>query len=201
MVWEDIGGVTTSVQFMRSGDGGKTWSNPVQVNDVPHPRHNYYNQLYPTLGVAPDGRVDVAWYDWRNDPTYTPTAEQGQFQDIYYRYSNDGGQTWSSSVRVNDRMINRQFGVFSAQDVNGPVGLASLDEAAYVAWDDTRNGTSENEASDIYFTRIRFGSPEDVLSGGERDTPSWLWLLPGLAVGLAVAGLVLVAGGRFIRIR
>lgn len=193
VVWEDIGGEVTSVQFMRSGDGGKSWSKPVQVNDVPHPRHNYYNQIYPTVGVAPDGRVDVAWYDWRNDPTYTAEADAGQFQDVYYRYSRDGGQTWAESIKVNDRMINRQFGVFSTQDVNGPVGLASVADSVYVAWDDTRNGTAENEASDIYFTRVRFGSPEEVLSAGGSDSPSWLWLLPGIAAGLAVAGLVLLA--------
>jgi hypothetical protein len=198
VVWEDIGGSKTSVQLMRSGDGGNSWSRPVQVNDVPHPRHNYYNQIYPTIGVAPDGRVDIAWYDWRNDPTYTPDAAAGKFQDIYYRYSRDGGQSWSNSMKVNDRMINRQYGVFSTQDVNGPVGLASLNDVAYVAWDDTRNGTAENEASDIYFTRIRFSAPEDVVSGGHDGGPSWLWLLPGIAVGVAVAGLLLLlVAGRF----
>jgi hypothetical protein len=166
-----------------------------------HPRHNYYNQIYPTVGVAPDGRIDVAWYDWRNDPTYTTTADAGQFQDIYYRYSKDGGRSWAESLKVNDRAINRQYGVFSTQDVNGPVGLASLNEVVYVAWDDTRNGTADTEASDIYFTRIRFGRPEEVVSGGRGDGFSGLWLLPGIAVGVAAAGLLLLAGGWFVRNR
>lgn len=199
VVWEDIGGAATSAQFMRSGDGGNTWSKPVQINDVAHGRHNYYNELYPTIDVAPDGRVDVAWYDWRHDPGYTP--KEGKFQDIYYRYSKDGGRTWSASTKINDRAIDRQFGVFSKQGVNGPVGMASLDDVVYIAWDDTRNGTSENEASDVYFTRVRFGSAQSVVSGGERDGPSWIWILPGVALGLTGAGLLLLIGGRFSRAR
>ena len=74
------------------GNDGETWSEPIQVNHVDHPRDNHYKELYPTVDVAPSGRVDVAWYDWRNDPPYSADASEGGLQDIYYRYSTDGGR-------------------------------------------------------------------------------------------------------------
>lgn len=201
VVWENGGGDPLSVQLMRSTDNGETWSKPVQVNDVEHPRDNLYNELYPTVDVAPNGRVDVAWYDWRNDPTYSPDATAGGFQDIYYRYSTDGGRTWAQSTKVNDRAIDRRFGVFGKQDVNGPVGLVARDKVAYVAWDDTRNGNSESGTSDMYFTRVRFDEPSAVFAAGTTDGSSRLWALAGLAGGLAVAGLTLLLAVPLLRRR
>jgi hypothetical protein len=201
VVWENGGGDTLSVQFMRSTDDGETWSEPMQVNDVEHPRDNLYNELYPTVNVAPNGRIDVAWYDWRNDPSYSDDASKGGVQDIYYRYSTDGGRTWAQSMRINDRAIDRRFGVFGTQDVNGPVGLVARDEVTYVAWDDTRNGSPETETSDIYFTRVRFDEPSAVFGvSGDGGSPR-LWALAGLAGGLALAGLALFLGVPFARRR
>ena len=201
VVWENGGGDPLSVQFMRSTDNGETWSEPIQVNDVEHPRDNLYNELYPTVDVAPSGRVDVAWYDWRNDPTYSADATKGGLQDIYYRYSTDGGRTWAPSTKVNDRAIDRRFGVFGVQDVNGPVGLVARDDVAYVAWDDTRNGNPQTESSDIYFTRVRFDEPSAVFAASTADGSPRLWAIVGLAGGLALGGLALVLAVPLVRRR
>ncbi len=104
-------------------------------------------------------------------------------------------------MKINDRAIDRSFGVFGTQDVNGPVGLVARDEVTYVAWDDTRNGSPETETSDIYFTRVRFDEPSAVFGvSGDGGSPR-LWALAGLAGGLALAGLALFLGVPFARRR
>ncbi len=122
-------------------------------------------------------------------------------QDVYYRHSTDGGRTWGKSLRVNDRIIDRRFGVFGSQDVNGPVGLVARDTVAYVSWDDTRNGTPENATSDIYFTRVRFGDASTVFGSSSTASAQRLWTLVGLGAGLALAGLALLFGMRLARRR
>lgn len=66
------------ISLIRSTDTGATWSDPVAVNDVTFARQWNYPEAYPDLSVAPSGRVDIAWYDWRNDPAEGPDAEDGQ---------------------------------------------------------------------------------------------------------------------------
>ncbi|MFN3371938.1 MAG: sialidase family protein, partial [Chloroflexus sp.] len=71
-----------------STDRGATWSAPIRVNDDP-PAANAW-QWFGTLAVAPNGRVDVIWYDTRNDPN-------GLLSELRYTYSYDGGLTWAPS--------------------------------------------------------------------------------------------------------
>jgi hypothetical protein len=81
------------ISLIRSTDGGATWSDPVAVTDVTVARQWNYPEAYPDLSVAPSGRVDIAWYDWRKDWADGPDAEDGQFQDVYFtwvRLSDDG---------------------------------------------------------------------------------------------------------------
>jgi hypothetical protein len=86
--------------------------------------------------VAPNGRLDAIWWDFRNDP--------GLFaNDVYYSWSTDNGATWSPNERVTDRLIRRRLGVWSnGFDQRQPPGVASSDALAVFVWDDTRDGTS-----------------------------------------------------------
>ena len=189
-----------AVKFMRSTDGGKTWSDPVKVNDVDPLAHWGCCTFEPRMSVAANGRIDVAWYDFRNDPAYDPkqarAANQNRFQDVYYSFSTDGGRTWAPNVKVTDRLIDRNLGVHSGNyGLKGPIGLASTDAGAFVAWDDTRNSKPDTQAQDIYFSRVRFQAGDEVFASSTKsgDNP-WLWALAGAAVGLGVAGLLLLAG-------
>lgn len=107
---------------------------------------------------------------------------------MYYAYSNDGGVTWSANIRATDRVVDGSVGVtFNRSDIRAPVGLASTDKAAYIAWADSRVGGTTNEAEDAYFTRIRFDQPTPLgtSTGGTN----------AVAAGLAGAAITLVAGG------
>ena len=85
-------------------------SAPTKVNDVDPKRDWDFSDQMPTLGVAPNGRIDVAWYDYRNDPTFKQGDTRNGFQDVYYASSVDGGRTWSKNRPLNDRLIDRRFG-------------------------------------------------------------------------------------------
>src|SRR4029453_650091 len=55
---------TTDVMFVRSADGGLTFSTPKKINDdVFNPNKWHW---FGTFSVAPNGRLDAVWYDTRN---------------------------------------------------------------------------------------------------------------------------------------
>ena len=62
---------TEHVLFMASSDQGKTWSKPIDIIDDPGKGHN---KSVPGISVAPDGRVDVAWYDSATTRSSSPAA-------------------------------------------------------------------------------------------------------------------------------
>jgi hypothetical protein len=193
------------VKFMRSSDNGKTWSDPVKINDVDPLAHWGCCTFEPRMSVAPNGRIDVAWYDFRNDPAYDPTqssvGNQNRFQDVYYSFSTDGGRSWAPNVKVTDRMIDRKLGVHSGNfGLVGPIGISSTDAAAFVAWDDTRNSAGDSQAQDIYLGRVRFPTTGAVFAtSGQSNNNRLLWTLLGAAVALSVAGLALLGAQRFRR--
>ncbi len=171
-----------------STDGGKTWSEPKAINDD-DPKQQYA-QVIPMISVAPNGRVDVAWWDTRSDPGI-------RGNDVYYAYSNDDGKTWSKNVRISDRTIDRKFGVWGNNfDMSSPPGIASTNAYAIFGWDDTRasDPTAPSSAGlgagiqDIYTSAVQF----EVVGGG---TSSTVKVVLAAVVGLLVVGLILLAVG------
>ena len=199
VAWENLGAGTPTVLFMRSIDNGKTWSKPLKVNDGDGKRDWDFPEIFPALSVAPNGRVDVAWYDYRNDAGLKDGDRRATFQDVYYASSSDGGQSFSKNVRINDRSIDRRFGP-KLGSINGPIGLASTDKIAFVAWDDTRNGNTTNASQDIYFTRARYAPPDEAFAAGDdTGTSPWVAGLLGAAVATAIGGIVLVVATQELR--
>jgi hypothetical protein len=177
--------------FMVSTDEGRTWSKPMNLVDDGGARHN---QSVPGVSVAPNGRVDVAWYDFRNDPFFTPGgAVKQRWADVYGTSSTDHGRTWVPNYRVNDRSFDTRIGVtFDNEDVRGALGVASTTDMAVVTWADSRAGASpEFDVEDAYFTRVRFGPLSATDKGFDGGSA-----LAGGAVGLALGGLVFLLVSR-----
>lgn len=195
--------VDWDVLVRASADGGDTWSEPVVVNDRVD-RPDGIKRYDPGLSVAPDGRVDVAWYDFRNSPMPEGLDHNefnaGGFQDIYYSWSDDGGRTWSTDVRVTDRMIDRHIGVWSNNiHSHTNVGVASSDDAAFIAWQDTRNGTPQTDAEDVYFASVGLSGRAPVLASTPAGGSAWpLWAAGAAGAALAM-GLTMVGAWLAVR--
>src|SRR5882672_4743696 len=73
-------GFTTGsdVMFVRSTNGGQTFSAPLRINDDPI-NHNKWHWMG-TLAVAPNGRLDSVWLDTRN-------ASNNTDSQLFYSYS------------------------------------------------------------------------------------------------------------------
>jgi hypothetical protein len=178
----DVNG-SAAIYYTQSTDGGKTWSPRKRISDG----DPTVSSVIPNISVAPNGRVDVAWWDTRDDP-----GNRGN--DVYYTYSTDNGKTWSKNTRITDQTDSRLYGVWGANfDMTSPPGVASTNSYAVFSWDDTRNtDTSFKDAaatgggvSDIFTADAQFAA---VGAGSSKVAKA---VLAGVA-GLVAVGLVLL---------
>jgi len=182
-----------TIFYLRSTDGGKTWTAPkVLADDDPK---NLNGKYIPNISLAPNGRVDVAWWDTRDDPGI-------RSNDVYYTYSTDNGTTWAKNIRITDQTIDRRLGVWANNfDQSSPPSLASTNAYALVGWDDTRfslndKGTVQladpsvgpvgigGGVQDMFVSAVQF----QTLAGGTSKTVK---IILGGAIGLLAVGLIL----------
>lgn len=189
-----------NIWFMRSADGGQTWSERKMLNDDVDPtRRPNYDQMFPGISVAPNGRIDVAWWDFRTDGLYNPAGNGNTTRrdqtcfDIFYTSSSDSGLTWAANSRISDRSMNQNEGYSMnlSSDLRGPVGVASTNAEAYVTWNDSRNGTIELPTEDVYFATVIHDERDRGGGGGSAVKGSSVLL--GVTIGLVIAGLAVAA--------
>jgi len=117
--------------FVRSEDGGQTWSEPVRINnDVDVPGDNW--QWFGTMSVAPDTRNSGA----------------DNLSELFYAYSVDAGETWRGNVPVSP-MFDSHIGAPPTNGIGFHYHMLSDNEGANVAYAATFNGEQ-----DVYFLRI-----------------------------------------------
>lgn len=201
VVWHDNSNGELDAFYANSPDG-RSWSEPLRLND--DPAGNRIGQFYPVISIDDGGRLDVAWYDYRDDPYPAPVAEDGDtlnlfnnmgnHQSVYSTSSDDGGETWTPNLRVNDVLIDRTIGPWNLNYfVQVPPSVSSTPDGPVVAWSDTRLGDSLTGTQDIAVASM------DI--GGEELGRSSLAALAGLAGLLLGAGLAAVCAALVMRRR
>lgn len=163
------------IMFQRSTDGGQTWSNPVRINDDDLAQQ--YLHFLPQLAVAPNGRISVAWYDFRQQHGFAP--------DVYSTYSTDAGLSWAPNVRVTGQSLNFSIGVSANSDIRQPPGIAAASQYSAYGWADTRLGNTDTQTQDDFGNVAQF-SP--LPASGSNTAP----ILAAIFGGLAAAGIILV---------
>ncbi|MDQ4131703.1 MAG: glycoside hydrolase [Actinomycetota bacterium] len=174
------------VYLRASKDGGRTWGERVTVNDD----RSTANQFEPGVSIAPNGRLDISWYDFRHNPVPpVPATGQGSergLSDIYYASSSDKGDTVSPNVRITDRGADRSLGGWKF-DSKFNVGISSSNDAVYFAWQDPRNAIRDTDAEDVYAASLVLdGRTADGSGSGDDGVPSWLLLGAGLTIGMGL---------------
>ena len=147
---------TTDVMFVRSTDGGVTFSAPHRINDDGLTNKWHW---FGTFSVAPNGRLDAVWYDSRNAANNTDSQ-------LFYSWSTDAGVTWSPNVAVSNA-FNPFEGYPNQNKIGDYITIVSDNTGGNVAYAATFNfnpNTGQHE-EDVYYVRV-------VPSGGSTPTPT-----------------------------
>jgi hypothetical protein len=148
---------TTDVMFVRSTDGGLTFSAPQKINDDPVNPSKWH--WFGTFSVAPNGRLDAVWYDTRNAANNTDSQ-------LFYSWSTDAGVTWSANVAVSNA-FNPFEGYPNQSKIGDYITIVSDNAGGNVAYAATFNFNPNRgqHEEDVYYVRV---SP----SGGGTPTPT-----------------------------
>jgi hypothetical protein len=134
------------------------------------------SQFMPAVGVAPDGRVDVVYYDRHND--VADIRNEVSFQSSY-----DHGKSFSPPLRVSDKSFDSRIGYGSQRDLpqlGSRLSVLSTDAGALAVWTDTRGGTVETGKQDLARGVVAFSAKS-------------VWRAPA-----RLAGIGLVAAGAMV---
>ena len=134
------------IYYTNSTDNGMTFGTSVKVNSGDGTSW----QWVPDIAVDNGGKIHVVWEDWRDDADgeyipFTGGIDGVNDSSIYYAQSLDGGQTFSSPLRIDDDTQLSVQGV-PRIDIDG-------NENIHVIWIDVR----ETIGGDIYYTNSTDG--------------------------------------------
>ena len=148
---------TTDVMFVRSTDGGLTFSAPHRINDDGLTTKWHW---FGTFSVAPNGRLDAVWNDSRNSVANNTDSQ------LFYSWSTDAGVTWSPNVAVSSS-FNPLEGYPNQNKIGDYITVVSDNTGANVAYSATFNFNPSRgqHEEDVYYVRV-------FPSGGGTPTPT-----------------------------
>ena len=146
----------TDVMFVRSTDGGRSFSAPHRINDDPINQSKWH--WFGAFSVAPNGRLDAVWLDTRNAANNTDSQ-------LFYSNSTDGGDTWSSNIALSNS-FNPFVGYPNQNKIGDYITIVSDNTGSNVAYAATFNGEE-----DVYYLRVPAnpGSEGDLGNGNTAE--------------------------------
>jgi len=158
--------------------GGAAWQGPTRVNDTPE--RDGTSQYLPKLAVAPDGRLDVVYYDRRSDP-------KDLKNEVSLQSSFDHGESFGAATTLTGQAFDSRVGYGNERelpDLGSRLGLVTGESSALAVWSDTRSGTIDSNKQDIGSARATIETP------GVRLGAKYVLLIGGIA--LVLVGLVVL---------
>ncbi|MEZ5471382.1 MAG: sialidase family protein [Marinicella sp.] len=137
------------VHFIRSTDDGISFQNPQKINTD---ASQIDWQWFATMGVAPNGRIDMVWLDTRNAPT---TQFFRSMSELFYSYSYDGGLTFSENQAIAP-LFNHSLGYPVQRKMGDYIDIVSDNGGAHVAYTATYTG-----GQDVYYIHAKPAAYEE----------------------------------------
>ena len=85
-----------NIRFSRSIDGGKTFSEPITVND----NREMISHRFDALGVNERGQIYIAWLDKRDSSAAEKKGQKYTGAAVYYAVSENGGERFSHNIQA-----------------------------------------------------------------------------------------------------
>lgn len=162
VAFHDLHGASADVSLWVSDDSGSTFGPRRRITREPHDEAT--SQYLPKVGVAPDGRVDVVYYDRRKDRSNIMT-------EVSIQTSHDRGRSFHRRIVLSSRSFDSRIGFGSDRgmpDLGNRLGLVSTDSRAMAVWSDTRNGTEASNKQNLMRAVVEFRRQGTLSSGGRR---------------------------------
>lgn len=128
------------IMYAHSDDGGRSWSDPVQVSDADRPR-----VVAPALAVGPDHAVHVAYYDLQDDAVDYRGLEGPTWEgtwSLVVASSYDGGRDFGHGTVVDDA-IEPHERVLLIFTMPPPALATDAEGRVCTAWTDARFGDAD----------------------------------------------------------
>lgn len=173
----------TDVNLWTLEPGSSDWNGPKRVNDTR--ARDGTAQYLPKIAVAPDGRLDVLYYDRRADPKHV-------MNHVSLQSSFDHGETFTKALRLSSQPFDSTIGFGRKEglpDLGSRLALVSSDRAALGVWTDTRAGTPATQKQDLAQGVVAVSEPYRLPHPAE--TALRYGGLAGVLAGLVLLGLVL----------
>lgn len=143
VVWADGRNGDLDVFLRTSSDAGRSWTEPVRVND--NPLGDGTAQYLPAVDVAGNGRTDVVYLDRRGDPTNVEMRASLAIS----RSGTSGFRTLVLSPETFDSRIGPSAAPHLEPDFGSRLGLDSRDDGVLTAWTDATLGTETTDRKSV----------------------------------------------------